>query len=98
MVLTEVLNGLAKPAALRATALKMVTSICHHPNTEVAPQTAMLFREAFDLYGKHSDKEWGLTDCASCVLIRQRGITEILTYDHHFEQMGFKALLKEQKQ
>jgi predicted nucleic acid-binding protein len=40
------------------------------------------------------DKEWSLTDCISFLLMRERGIHEALTHDHHFEQAGFVALLR----
>ncbi len=40
------------------------------------------------------DKDWSLTDCISFVVMHERGITEALTADHHFEQAGFVALLK----
>jgi predicted nucleic acid-binding protein len=36
--------------------------------------------------------EW-VTDCTSFVAMRDEGITDALTGDHHFEQAGFKALL-----
>jgi len=39
-----------------------------------------------------SDKEWGLVDCLSFVIMRERGITEALTPDRHFTRAGFKAL------
>ena len=42
----------------------------------------------------HADKVWSLTDCTSFVLMRQRGIADALAYDRHFEQAGFKALLR----
>jgi predicted nucleic acid-binding protein len=29
------------------------------------------------------------TDCVSNVVMKQREITEVFTFDHHFEQMGF---------
>jgi len=29
------------------------------------------------------------------VVMRERGITEALVADHHFEQAGFRALLRE---
>jgi uncharacterized protein len=36
-----------------------------------------------------------LIDCVSYVVMRERGITEALTTDEHFRQMGFRALLRE---
>jgi hypothetical protein len=39
------------------------------------------------------DKEWGLTDCISFVVMKERKLTDALTTDHHFEQAGFKSLL-----
>jgi predicted nucleic acid-binding protein len=47
-----------------------------------------------DLYAERPDKGWSLTDCISFVVMRQQGITQALTGDHHFEQAGFTALLK----
>jgi predicted nucleic acid-binding protein len=41
------------------------------------------------------DKEWPLTDCISFVVMAREGITEALTGDRHFEQVGFVPLLKE---
>lgn len=46
------------------------------------------------LYRGRSDKEWSLTDCVSFNIMRERGLTSALTYDHHFEQAGFEALLR----
>lgn len=53
-----------------------------------------LFRRAFDLYKSHTDKLWGLVDCLSFVIMKELGITEVLTTDRHFEQAGFKSLMK----
>jgi uncharacterized protein len=94
MVLVEVLNGLAEVLPLRSQVVSMVDAINSNPNTEVAPQTAVLFRQAYALYREREDKEWGLTDCSSFVIMRLRGLTEALTYDRHFEQAGFTALLR----
>ena len=40
------------------------------------------------------DKEWSITDCASFLVMQERGITEALTSDRHFEQTGYIALLR----
>ena len=56
--------------------------------------TAELYQRAFALYCQRMDKEWGLTDCISFVVMRERGLTEALSADKHFEQAGFRALLR----
>lgn len=38
---------------------------------------------------------WSLTDCISFEVMGEFGLTEALTADHHFEQAGFRALLKQ---
>ena len=40
------------------------------------------------------DKTYSMCDSVSFVLMRQRGITEALTTDRHFEQEGFTRLLQ----
>jgi uncharacterized protein len=94
MVLVEVLNGLAEYPALRGKIVSAVDAIMGDPNTEVVPQSALLFRDALAHFRRHPDKEWGLTDCSSFVIMSQRGMHEALTHDHHFEQAGYTALLR----
>ena len=53
------------------------------------------YRQAFALYREREDKEWGLTDCLSFVVMNERGLTDALTADDHFRQAGFRALLRE---
>jgi hypothetical protein len=48
---------------------------------------------ALDFYEKRHDKEWGLTDCISFVVMADANIKVALTGDHHFEQAGFVPLL-----
>ena len=51
-------------------------------------------REALELFKKYSDKTLSVTDCASFDIMREKRIDEALTHDHHFEQAGFRALLR----
>lgn len=53
---------------------------------ELASQTWQVF-EKFN-----KDKQWSFTDCSSYVVMKERGITEVFTFDHHFSQMGFTRL------
>ena len=48
---------------------------------------------AWELLENRLDKTWSLVDCASFVVMEQRGLTDALTTDHHFEQAGFVRLL-----
>lgn len=36
-----------------------------------------------------------ITDCASFLIMEERGITEALAYDIDFARAGFRALLRE---
>ena len=48
---------------------------------------------ALELYTRRSDKDWGLIDCGSFVVMGEKGITQAFTNDRHFEQAGFTNLL-----
>lgn len=96
MVLTEVLNGLSdKGKELRNLAVNVVREFKSSDNdVVVVPQTSDQFEQALDLYANRNDQEWGLTDCASCLIMQEMEITDALTHDHHFVQMGFNALMR----
>ncbi len=47
------------------------------------------------LFRDRTDKEWGLIDCVSFVVMSERGVTKALTVDEHFQQNGFHALLRD---
>jgi predicted nucleic acid-binding protein len=96
MILAEVLAFYAdKGAQLREAAANAAYRLCSDPNVTVVPQTSLQFQEALSYYRGRQDKEWSLVDCASILLMQSEGITEALTHDHHFEQAGFKALLRD---
>lgn len=94
MVLDELLAALSKPPS-RDSAVRGLEGILANPNVEVVPQTSIQFRAAFEMYKSRADKEWSLTDCASFVLMKSRGIKEALAHDNHFVQANFTALLRE---
>ncbi len=50
-------------------------------------------KTAWNLYKERQDKLWGFTDCISFVIMKEHGITEAFTSDHHFVQAGFTKLL-----
>jgi len=58
----------------------------------VIPANRPLFLLGLALYERRPDKEYSLVDCMSMELMRQHGITHVLTNDHHFRQEGFTVL------
>ena len=79
---------------LRADFVALYHVLCNHPRVEIVPADTHLFKRGVDLFEQRQDKEWSLTDCLSFVVMRDKGITEALTGDKHFEQAGFVAILK----
>ncbi len=79
----------------RQRAVQFARSILRHPNVEVVPQSRESFLAALALYERRADEGYGLTDCTAMLAMREHGVTEALTNDHHFEQEGFTILLKE---
>jgi uncharacterized protein len=93
-VLLEIGNALSKQR-YRHAAVKLLEALEADPNVEVIPLSEQLYARAFRLYRERPDKEWGLTDCVSFIVMQDRGITEALTTDEHFQQAGFRALMRE---
>lgn len=91
-VLLEIGNALAR-SRHRAAAVALLDALESDPGVEIVPLSDDLYDSAAQLYRKHADKEWGLTDCLSFVVMARRGLTEALTADDHFRQAGFRTLL-----
>jgi predicted nucleic acid-binding protein len=97
MVLTELLNHFAGFGQLyRNQITTFVKSTHDHTDVTVIAQGSSQFESALVRYGQYRDKGWGLTDCASFLVMEQYQITEALAYDKHFEQAGFRPLLRYQ--
>lgn len=92
-ILLEIGNALSKQR-YRQAAVELLDALETDSSVEIVPLTEKLFAEAFELFRNRPDKEWGLVDCVSFVVMRERGLTEALTPDKHYEQAGFRALLR----
>lgn len=93
-VVLEIGNALSK-LKYRQSAIGIIQSLNSDQNTSIISLTDELYDEAFELFRARKDKEWGLVDCVSFVVMRERGINDALTADEHFIQAGFRALLRE---
>lgn len=95
LVLVEVLDGMAaKGEARREFATQMIRRLRADPDVEIVSTTSERFWAAFERYAARADQRWSLTDCASFIVMEERGIAEALAYDRDFEQAGFAALLR----
>jgi len=91
-VLLEIGNALSKSYKIQA--IEVIKSFQTTKNAEVVRVNNELFQKGFELYQKYQDKKWGLVDCISFVVMWEKGITEVLTFDEDFKQAGF-IILKE---
>jgi len=92
-ILLEIGNALSK-IRYREAASKLLSALEDDPQVEIASLTDESYLRALELFTGRPDKEWGLIDCFSFVIMNDRGISEALTTDEHFLQAGFKPLLK----
>jgi uncharacterized protein len=93
-VLVEIGDALCHPEN-RPLAISILHDLEQSPRVEIVPAGANLLHLGRTLFEQRPDKNWGLTDCISFEIMRQRGILDALTHDHHFEQAGFRALLRQ---
>jgi predicted nucleic acid-binding protein len=92
-ILIEVANILARSGDKTAF-VNFVNRLETDKQTKIIPATKVWFDLGLELYSSHMDKKWSLTDCISFQVMRSHSLTEALTADHHFEQAGYKTLLK----
>lgn len=96
MVLVEFLNYASKGGQVaRSRTVDAERKLRANPNVDIELQTGRQFRAAADRYASRLDQHWSITDCASFLIMEERGITEALAHDRDFEQAGFRALLRE---
>jgi len=93
-VLLEIGNALSK-LHYRQAAIELLSALRSDPSVETVPLSDRLFERALRLFSERLDKEWGLTDCVSFVVMQDRSLTSALTTDEHFQQAGFRVLLRE---
>lgn len=92
-VFIEIGNALSKER-YRVAAVHLLSSLASDPSVEIVSVPTELLDAAWQLYQQRLDKEWGLTDCISFIVMSRRELHEALTADQHFHQAGFKTLLE----
>jgi predicted nucleic acid-binding protein len=93
-VLLEIGNSLAR-ARYRSAAISLLQAMETDPTIEIVPLSEELYQPSSQMYCDRPDKEWGLIDCVSFAIMSDRRITKALTADEHYQQAGFRALLRD---
>ena len=90
-VLAEVADALAASKA-RESVRPFFQQLADNDAVTLLDASASLFRRGLELYHDRPDKGWSLTDCCSFVAMREQGVSDALTKDHHVVQAGFVVL------
>lgn len=92
-IMLEIGNALSKRQRRQA-AIELLDSLEADPGVEILPLSEQLYGRAWQLFRRRPDKQWGLTDCVSFIVMQDQGLTEALTSDEHFRQAGFQVLMR----
>jgi len=92
-IVLEIANYFAR-GPLRGECLDWLDAIRTSPGWDVLPLDRALLRRGEARYRRFADKSWSLTDCISMEVMLERRLRDAATHDAHFEQAGFRALLR----
>jgi predicted nucleic acid-binding protein len=96
-ILLEIGNALSR--RYKSEGSVIIDYFLEDDNVTVIPLHNDLFIRGFELYKTYQDKDWGLVDCISFIIMRENNISNVLTFDHkvalrdrHFSQAGLNIL------
>ena len=93
-IICELVALLSSPLRIpRNKAIAFIQSLKKSPYIQIIHIDEKIDLQAWELLTQREDKNWSLVDCSSFVIMKQYGISEALTNDHHFEQAGLIKLL-----
>lgn len=88
----EVGNGLSN-VKMRSVVIGLKNKLEKSNIVDVIEFNQELYDAGWQLFEERADKNWGIVDCISFVVMQKNKISEALTADKHFEQAGFTKLL-----
>jgi predicted nucleic acid-binding protein len=75
-----------------AKAVELGNRLLASPSVKFVHVDEKLFKEGWEYFQLHKDKDYSLTDCISFVVMKALGIDTAFAFDHHFVQAGFQKL------
>ena len=83
------------PREFRINLVDHVQAMKRDPFYRFVPHQQPLMENALDIYrGEFASSSLSLQDCVSILIMREYGITSILTADQEFTRVGFTPLLR----
>lgn len=92
-VLMELGNALSVPTG-RQKFSRLVDTLRAQPDVTIIGAGPAMFARACRWFDERQDKAWSLTDCTSFLIMEEQGLEMALTADLHFEQAGFRRLMR----
>lgn len=92
-VLLEIGNSLARNH--KQDSIRTIEGFFDADEVEIVRVDEHLFEKGFAWYKNRLDKQWGLVDCISFVVMNEHNISLALTHDRHFTQAGCRAMMRE---
>ena len=90
-VLDELFTLLGRKADY-AFAAKQATIILSSTNLNILRPDVFIEKTAVEYLKKYADQQVSYTDCISFVLMKQRGIKQVFSFDNHFQMAGFELI------
>jgi len=90
-VVMEIGNSLSS-LKYRKAAIKLLKSMEEDKNVEIIPITEKLYYRGFKLFKSRPDKEWGVIDCISFVVMADYNLDRALTTDKHFQLLNLLSI------
>ena len=72
--------------------IRLIETFIDSQHTCIVESTEELFKKSLAMYKENKDKEWSLAHCFSFVVMRDKGIKNVLTFDKYFTEAGFHVL------
>ena len=78
-IILEIGNALSKQK-YRSKSITLLSSLEKDRTVTVIPLSEILYQKAFQLYCQRNDKNWGIVDCISFIVMEERRITGLFWF------------------
>ena len=77
----------------KSQAIEFIDYLMQDDSVVLVRLTPELFNDAFSRYCHYQDQQWKLVDCLYFVVMEHYGVKQVLSFNRHFAQAGFRVLM-----